>query len=93
PIFKETARLHKPGGIIAFSVASLEKKASQAGKVVPDFIKKPTVWGIPIYMHSDNYIQYISQSLGFHINKQQKILVESGDKDAGDFLFKIFVLK
>jgi predicted TPR repeat methyltransferase len=94
PISKEAHRLLKSAGIFAITVASLsEKDAGVDSQNPPDFIETQSAWGITIYKHSDTYIQALTQRLGFQIQKEQKVLAESGDKDAGDILFKVVVMQ
>lgn len=93
PIVRDTCRLLKKGGIFGMSIASLSEADTSLSQKIPDFRQIPSAWGIPIYQHSDAYIQSLAQTLGFVIQKQQKVLVDSGDKQAGDLLFKVFVLQ
>lgn len=83
PLIGDACRILKPNGIFAFTIASFSGKN--------DYIEVPTAWGIPIFKHSDNYINNIAESMGLTIQKQQKVLVDSGDKDSDDILFKIIV--
>ncbi len=94
PIIRDSCRLLRIGGIFAFTIASptANDKASIIGNI-PDFIESPTAWGIPIFKHTDKYIQSISKELGLKILKEQKILADSGDKDSEDILFKVIVMR
>jgi predicted TPR repeat methyltransferase len=91
PIFRDISRMLKPGGIYAFTVASplLEELSEENG----NFLGIPTAWGINMFKHTDDYIKRISKDTGFNILKQQKLLVNSGDPDAENLLFKIFVMR
>ncbi len=92
PTIKEACRILRPEGIFAFTIASLA--ASDTGldsKSMPDYIEVQSAWGVPIFKHPDKYVNKISKTLGLSIQKEQKVLAESGDKDAGDILFKIIV--
>lgn len=92
PLVNEVYRLLVNGGIFGMTIASLTE-ADAASRKIPDFQQTLSAWAIPIYRHSDAYIQSLAQTLGFAIQKQQKVLVDSGDKHAGDLLFKVFVLQ
>ena len=90
PIFSEAFRLLKSGGIFALTIASLSETTSDTPL---NFIETPSAWGIPVFKHSDNYLQTLSQSLGLDILKQQKVLVDSGEEHAADLLFKVYVMQ
>jgi ubiquinone/menaquinone biosynthesis C-methylase UbiE len=94
PIIKEANRILKPTGIFAFTIASLTaKEAGIDYENIPDFIEVQSAWEIPIFKHSDKYINKIAQTLDFTIEKEQKVLADSGDKDAIDILFKVIVMQ
>ncbi|MCK5056193.1 MAG: class I SAM-dependent methyltransferase [Candidatus Aminicenantes bacterium] len=94
PTCKEACRILRPAGILAFTIASLtvEEAGSDRGSM-PGYIKAPTAWGIPIFKHSDKYVNKIAATYGLTIQKEQKVLADSGDKDAGDILFKVIVMQ
>lgn len=94
PIIRDSYRLLKAGGIFAFTIASptAKDKASIVGNM-PDYIKSPTAWGIPIFKHTDEYIQSISAELGLKVLKEQKVLTDSGDNTSDDLLFKVIVIR
>ena len=87
PMIKDSVRMLKSGGIFAFTVASQENNIST------DFIEEPTAWGISLFKHSDKYIRQISEDLNLEILKVQKLLVNSGDPNADDLLFKLIVTR
>ncbi|MDP8238301.1 MAG: class I SAM-dependent methyltransferase [Candidatus Hatepunaea meridiana] len=94
PTISEAHRILKPSGIFAFTIASLtEKDAGLDSESIPDHIEVQTAWGIPIFKHSDKYINNIAETLGLTIQKEQKVLVDSGDKDSDDILFKVIVMQ
>jgi len=94
PIIKEAYRILRPGGIFAFTIASLIAKDKGPNcESMPEYIEDPSDWGVPIFKHSDKYVNKISEIHGLTIQKEQKVLVESGDKDAGDILFKVIVMQ
>jgi hypothetical protein len=86
--------IHRPAGIFAFTIASLTAKDKGPNcESMPEYIEVPSAWGVPIFKHSDKYINKISEKHGLTIQKEQKVLVESGDKDAEDILFKVIVMQ
>jgi len=94
PIIKEAYRILRSDGIFAFTIASLTKKETGSySENMPDYIEVQSAWKIPIFKHSDKYIDKISQDLNLTIQKEQKLLVASGDKKVGDILFKVIVMQ
>ena len=82
------------GGIFGFTIASLTKnEQALCFDKIPDFIEVQTTWGIPIYKHSYKYIERIAHSLGLTIEKEQKLLADSGDENLPDILFKAIVMQ
>ena len=94
PIIKEVYRILRPGGIFAFTIAPLTAKdAGFNCESIPEYIESSSAWETPCFKHSDKYIGGIARKLCFTIQKEQKVLADSGDKDAGDVLFKIIVMQ
>ncbi len=94
PIIKETYRILKPNGIFAFTIASLTKKEAAADyENMPNYIEVQSAWGVPIFKHSNKYVENIAKTFGLTIHKEQKVLVDSGIKDSDDILFKIIVMQ
>ena len=94
PTIKEAYRILRPAGIFAFTIASFT--AEEAGldcESLPDYIEVQSSWGISIFKHSDKYVNKIAETCGLAIQKEQKILAYSGDKDVGDILFRIIVMQ
>jgi len=92
PVISEAHRLVKPGGIFSFTIASLDIRDVGSGqKNGGDYKEVPTAWGISIFKHSDLYIQKILQKVGFTLQKEQKVLAESGEKNGSEILFKVIV--
>ena len=60
---------------------------------MPEYVEVQSPWGVPIFKHSDKYVNKIAETHGLTIQKEQKVLAESGDKDAGDILFKVIVMQ
>lgn len=91
---KEAYRVLKPAGILAFTVAVLtaEDVGSARGSI-PQYIEVQSSSGGPIFKHSDKYVNKIAETCGVTILKEQRILSDSGDKDIGDVLFKVFVMQ
>jgi ubiquinone/menaquinone biosynthesis C-methylase UbiE len=91
-IIGEVHRLVKPEGIFSFTIASLDiSDGGREPKNGEDYKEVPTVWGVSIFKHSDNYIQKLFQKVGFTVQKEQKVLAESGEKNGRDILFKVIV--
>ena len=94
PTIKEVVRILKPAGIFAFTIASLtEKEAGLDTNSIHEYIEIQSVWEIPVFKHHDQYIIKIAETCGLTIQKEQKVLTYSGDKDTGDMLFKIIITK
>ncbi len=94
PTIKEAYRILRPTGIFAFTIASLTAKEAESDcESMPDYIEVQSAWGIPIFKHSDKYVNKIAEPLGLTIQKEAKVLTDSGDKDAGDILFKVIVMQ
>ncbi len=88
----EVSRLLKENGIFAFTIASLNRKNKDLiSEHIPNFIEVQSHWGVPIFKHSDTYIYTMTKAKGLEVQKEQKLLVESGDKNSKDILFKIIV--
>ena len=92
-IVKESHRLLDNSGILAFTIAAMQDYDFKKDDNPPLFIKTPTVWGIPIYKHSDRYINEIAETAGFSILKEQKLLIDGGDESNPDLLFKAIVMQ
>lgn len=91
-IFGEVNRILNPSGIFAFSIASIsERNIESDNKNKLEYIKMPSNWGVPIFKHSDIYIDKLMEAFGLSIAKEQKTFVASGDKNIGDILFKIII--
>lgn len=94
PTIKEAYRMLRPRGIFAFTIASLTVKDTGSDcEKMPEYIEVPTTWGVPIFKHSDKYINKIAEIHGLTIQKEQKVLVDSGDKEADDILFKAIIMQ
>ena len=50
---------------------------------MPEYIEVQSAWGGTIFKHSDKYVNMI-ETQRLTIQKEQKVLADSGDKDAGD---------
>ena len=94
PITKEVYRILRPGGIFTFTIAPLTvKDPGFNSENMPEFIESSSAWKTSSFKHSDKYVNGIAKKLCFKIQKEQKVLADSGDKDAGDILFKIIVMQ
>jgi predicted TPR repeat methyltransferase len=94
PIVAEISRVTKPGGIFAFTIAAQTPEEQQASRDKSrSHLMQPTPWGVPIYAHSDGYIEKILHDHGFETLKAQKILTWSGKDDLGDLLFEVVVAR
>ncbi len=93
-IIKDSFRILQPGGIFAFTFAAQTAKEKESfSENLPDYIETPSAWGISIFKHSDEYIHSIAEELGLTILKEQKVLIDSGDNDTEDILFKVIVMQ
>jgi len=94
PTIEESYRLLNDSGIMGFTIASLQDSELRGEtNKIPDYIQVPTMWGIPIYQHSDDYIWETAGTVGFSITKEQKILIDSGDKTKADLVFKAIIMQ
>jgi predicted TPR repeat methyltransferase len=84
-LFKEAARVMKPGGIFSFTIAPHNKEAS--------YRKEDTAWGVPIYRHSPEYIMKLLTRNSFELQKEQRLLMKGADKINFDMLFSAFVAR
>ena len=92
PYVAEASRLLKENGLFAFTIASLTRKDhNSASEDAPEYVEEQSSWGVPIFKHSDSYIYSIARAHGLEARKEQKILADSGDKNADDILFKAIV--
>jgi len=93
PIFKEVARMIKPRGIFAFTVAahtSEEEADTEDG--LKGYLKAPTPWGVPVFKHRGRYVTNMLNANGFDNLKAQKLLIRGGpEKDSDDMLFRIYI--
>jgi ubiquinone/menaquinone biosynthesis C-methylase UbiE len=94
PIIREVYRVLHVGGIFGFTIASLTKNETELHfDKMADFLEVQSTWGIPIFKHSHQYIEDIAHSLGLTIEKEQKLLADSGDENSPDILFNATVMK
>lgn len=93
PIAKDVQRILQPGGVFAFSIAVLDSDTEKKDSKNPaNFSQSISAWNTPIFQHSDQYVSDLVKKTGFTIEKEQKILVETGEKDE-EMLFGMIVLK
>jgi predicted TPR repeat methyltransferase len=94
PFIAEASRLVRENGVFGFTIASIapEDLKSASGDT-KDYIEVMSPWDVPIFKHSDEYIQAITKDNGFEIQKKQKILAETGDMGGDDILFKSIVAR
>ena len=94
PLTKEVYRILRPGGIFAFTIILLTpKSAGLNAESIPNYLKFSSSWDASYFKHSDKYVNGIARKLCFTIQKEQKVLADSGDEDVGDILFKIIVMQ
>jgi predicted TPR repeat methyltransferase len=91
PITKEVARMIKPGGIFAFTVAAQPSEEKGTGDASQGYLERPTSWGVNIFAHGDGYIAHLLKEHCFKTLKAQRILMRDGCEDNDDILFKVFV--
>ena len=82
-LFKEAARVIKPGGIFSFTIAPHNKEES--------YIKEDTAWGVPIFRHSPVYVMDLLYENGFELQKEQRLLTKGADKINFDMLFSALI--
>lgn len=94
-ILEQVARVIKPGGIFAFSVAAPAAcEETAAGQKRKGYVEMPTAWGVSIYTHSAEYITGLLQEHGFEVLKTQKLLIRGGpDEESGDMPFRAYVAR
>ena len=94
PLTEEVYRILKPGGIFALTVLLLTAKtAGLNNKNIPDYMEFSSSWDVSCFKHSEKYINKIARKLSFIIQKKQKVLSTSSEKDNDDVLFKIIVMQ
>jgi predicted TPR repeat methyltransferase len=81
PIFIESSRVIKPGGIFAFTVQTQTSEGYSEKRVN----------GIPVFMHSDRYVEKVLQDVSFDRLKELKFLVRSVNKEHEDAVFQAYV--
>ena len=92
PLIQQVARVVMSGGLFAFTIASPTPDELKGGDSA-GVIQQPTAWGISISKHSDSYINRLAQKYDFNMEKEQKVVADSGDKNSDDILFKAIVMK
>jgi len=94
-ILKEVFRIIRVGGIFAFTVAAqTSEEEAAAGDNLKDYLETPTLWNVPIFKHSGEYITNLLQANDFDILKTQKLLIRGGpEEDSEDMLFRVYVAR
>lgn len=82
-LFSEVARILIKGGVFAFSFAP--------GDFSRDYSKQMTAWGVPIYMHSPDYIKRLLEMNEMKLVKEQRLLIKGADKVNYDMKFSVML--
>ncbi len=91
-VFQDVSRVLVPNGIFGFTL-STPSSLEVAPNGNPGFWEVPTVWGVPITKHSDEYASDLSKDCGFEMLKKQKVLIDGGPGSRSDLLFTVYVCR
>lgn len=95
PLFKETARIIKEGGIFAFTVE--EQKSGQNDSYMinrVDISEKPRVdSAVIMFRHSDDYIAQLLYDSGFVLLKSLEFLAFKYPAENKDIFFKAYIAR
>lgn len=92
PLINDVVRLSTSKSLLGFSVAGIPFSLQQQHPA-KDVLHTPTAWGVPIYQHSDRYVQRLLNTCDFNLLKRQKLLIQSGTPDTEDMLFVVYVAR
>ncbi len=94
-ILKEVARIIKPGGVFAFTVAAQTSDEEAAtNRNLQDYIEMPTPWGVAIFKHSSVYVTNLLQATSVALLKTQKLIMRGGpEDDSEDMIFRVYVAR
>ena len=82
-LFSDVARLLIKGGVFAFTFAP--------GNFTEEYTKQMTAWGVPIYIHSPDYIKRLLETNGMELLKEQRLLIKGADKVNYDMQFSVML--
>jgi ubiquinone/menaquinone biosynthesis C-methylase UbiE len=82
-IFLEVTRVTKKGGIFAFTIS--------LGELDSDFSGQMTDWDVPIFRHSQNYLERLLQIYGLKILKDQSVLTKGKNISSNNMGFHIII--
>lgn len=91
-LFANVARVLKPGGVFAFTVAP-QGQVEEDPAVSEPFLKEDTPWGVPIYKHSIPYVRELLAKKDIPVEKEQRLLIKGADKKSYDMLFSALVTR
>lgn len=84
-VVSEIERVLVSGGTFSFSLAPTD--------MTDDYIKESTEWGVPIYKHSNQYIQKVLAAYNMEFLKEQRLLIKGADKINYNMQFSVIVCK
>lgn len=84
-LFNDVKRVTKPNGIWGFSYSP-----NYSGKQIEEVM---TSWGVPIYKHSEEYINKLLLNNNITLLKEQRLLLKSADKKSYDMEFSVVISK
>ena len=92
PLIGEAARLVKPGGVVAFSVAALTANEELTADTSRGCVPNDTAWDVTIYRHRHAHVARLLAEHGFEILKKQGLVIK-GAKEGEDDLHRVYVAR
>ncbi len=82
-IFSEVIRVTKKGGVFAFTIS--------VGELDSDFSEQMTEWDIPIFKHSEKYLEQLFQTFGLKRLKEQLVLIKGKNISSNNMRFNVII--